>query len=51
MGGTDGGRCGTRTASCGQCQSVTEAGLAARLEKVSVRLAADAPGVEYRVLD
>jgi hypothetical protein len=30
---------------------VTEAGLAARLEKVSVRLAADAPGVEYRVLD
>ncbi len=29
-----------------QCQSVTEAGLAARLEKVSVRLAADAPGLE-----
>ncbi len=29
-----------------QCQSVTEAGMAARLEKVSVRLAADAPGLE-----
>src|SRR5260221_5208730 len=29
-----------------QCQSVTEAGLAARLEKVSVRLAAAAPGLE-----
>jgi hypothetical protein len=30
-----------------QCQSVTEAGLAARLEKVSVRLATDAPGLEF----
>ena len=29
-----------------QCQSVSEAGLAAKLEKVSVRLAADAPGLE-----
>jgi hypothetical protein len=29
-----------------QCQSVTEEGLAARLEKVTVRLAADAPGLE-----
>src|SRR5258708_15464056 len=29
-----------------QCQSVTEAGLAARIEKVTVRLAADAPGME-----
>jgi hypothetical protein len=32
-----------------QCQDVTEAGLAARLEKVAVRLAADAPGLESRV--
>jgi hypothetical protein len=29
-----------------QCQDLTEAGLAARLEKVTVRLAADAPGLE-----
>ncbi len=29
-----------------QCQSATEDGLAARLEKVTVRLAADAPGLE-----
>jgi hypothetical protein len=29
-----------------QCESVTEAGLAAKLEKVNVRLAADAPGLE-----
>ena len=29
-----------------QCQSATEEGLAARLEKVTVRLAADAPGME-----
>ena len=29
-----------------QCQSVTEEGLAGRLEKVTVRLAADAPGLE-----
>jgi hypothetical protein len=29
-----------------QCQSVSEAGLAARLEKVTVRLAADPPGME-----
>jgi hypothetical protein len=29
-----------------QCQSVTEAGLAARIEKVTIRLAADAPGME-----
>jgi integrase len=29
-----------------QCQSVTEAGLAAKLEKVTERLAADAPGME-----
>jgi hypothetical protein len=29
-----------------QCQSVTEEGLAAKLEKVTVRLAADAPGME-----
>ena len=28
------------------CQNCTEAGLAARLEKVAVRLAADAPGLE-----
>ena len=29
-----------------QCQSVSEAGLAAKLEKVTERLAADAPGLE-----
>jgi hypothetical protein len=29
-----------------QCQDLTETGLAARLEKVIVRLAADAPGLE-----
>jgi hypothetical protein len=29
-----------------QCESVTEDGLAARLEKVRVRLEADAPGLE-----
>jgi len=29
-----------------QCQDRTEAGLADRLEKVAVRLAADAPGLE-----
>ena len=29
-----------------QCESVTEAGLAAKLEKVTERLAADAPGME-----
>src|SRR5260221_8504006 len=28
-----------------QCQSATEAGLAARIEKITVRLAADAPGM------
>jgi hypothetical protein len=31
-----------------QCQSVTEEGLAARLEKVTVRLTADAPGGRRR---
>jgi hypothetical protein len=34
-----------------ECQSVTEAGLAAKLEKVSVRLAADAPGMERPGVD
>jgi hypothetical protein len=29
-----------------QCQSVTEEGLAARIEKVTIRLATDAPGME-----
>ena len=39
-------RSGTRTASGEQCEAVTEDKLAAKLEKVTERLEADAPNMK-----